>query len=494
MVDAEQLLRDEIHWFTTRAESGRPDWGDVVARADVVARSNVVADRRSFGGRGRFVAIAVAVAVLLTVLVATPAFGVQALIRDVLDGRIDVQFKRGTPAPTLVKREFSDLGLGAPASMAPQAIVSEARTVTHVRVNGRRRALWVAPTRSGGFCWQIERSMGGCQPSLAYLRAHQPHQLGTGQIHPELLGVSWMQGPDASPSPRFIEAIIRSAAVTRITASFRDGFNVDLPFTFVSAPISAGFLEWTVPAERQTHAKELLSVTARDANGHIVARFSFLALRTPPRTVTTPATTTVQRKLGNPNGFRLPAPTPPFQHGTGDGVTVTVGANGVAVFNMQGLSAERRAASRTYSPGCFKLEHDQLGLWVRGLTVETRSFGPTIKARLLGLKPPYDGCEIGGSYGHNWPDRFESHAVVELPLSAAGKGYFTDRAGLAKYAPRVDALNSTAATPAVGRIGYRLTANGVTFTEISPSGKQFHVAVVNGRIQHQNLKPYAFVF
>jgi hypothetical protein len=40
----------------------------------------------------------------------------------------------------------------------------------------------------------------------------------------------------------------------------------------------------------------------------------------------------------------------------------------------------------------------------------------------------------------------------------------------------------------------RFSANGVTFVEVSPTGKRFEVEVVNGRIRHQNLKPYAFVF
>ena len=522
MVEVETLIIDELEALSPLDERVAADWQDVLARVGEAPQT--VSRRGGWSRRHRRLTFVLAGALLLiAVVLATPAFGLRSFILDVIGGRTTVPFRGASPAPTIVRREFADLGLGAPPGMAPQAIASEARTVTTIHVRGKTRRLWVAPTRSGGFCWQLEGLEGGCEQSLAKMRAafNRVSRANSFGLHPELLGVSWIAASGRSPIPGFISAIVRAPAAERVTASFRDGRSFDLPFVFVSAPINAGFVEWQVPKAEQTPSTRLVAVTARDKKGTVLARFAPPARYFQPRPTITITTPRPRPTPSSPNGFRLPPPTPPFQRGSGNGVTVTIGANGVAVFDMTGLAPERSAVTRGWSPGCFKLEHDAAGLWVRGFSVESRAFGQTIKARFFGLKPPLDGCEIGGDYGHRWPDRFGSHSVVEIPLTSAGARYFTDRAaardlaafvrqrviqklrhetgaaiakGLATYAPRVVRLASAVSSPRVGRIGWSLSATGVTFVERSATGRRFVVVVEAGKIIHQNLKPYAFVF
>lgn len=523
MVDVEAVIVDELAALAPFDRTATADWDDVLARAGTGGAATIgFAAAGLSGRRRRFLLIAVPVAAVLAVLIATPAFGVRSFILDVIGGRTTVPFTSAHQAPTVVRRRFADLGLGAPPGLAPQAIYSQARTVTRIRVRGKLRAIWVAPTRSGGFCWEIEGLEGGCQESLAKLRADFAKRPPIpGAFHPELLGVSWIGASPTSAVPAFITAVIRSRKAERVTASFRDGRSFDLPFVFVSAPINAGFVEWEVPKAEQTAAARLVAVSVRDAKGHLIARYAPDPRMFAPRPTHTVTVSVRPPKLANPRGFKLPPAKPPLERGSGDGVAVTIGSNGVAVFDTSGLSAERRAATRSYSPGCFKLEHDAAGLWVRGVGAESRGFGTTIEMRIFGLKPPFDGCEIGGDYGHRWPDRFGSHSVVEIPLTKDGAAFFTDRAaardlaafvrqgtiqklrrqdakairaGLARYAPRVSEINSASAAPSAGRIGYLVSSSGVTFVEASPTGKRFEVVVENGRITHQNLKPYAFVF
>ena len=131
--------------------------------------------------------------------------------------------------------------------------------------------------------------------------------------------------------------------------------------------------------------------------------------------------------------------------------------------------------------------------------------------QITGILPPFDGCELASSGGHRWPDRFGSHAPVELPLTEAGRRYFADRAAARDLAlfVRSGAVQRIRREPgpqlerdlratfgdrlARSRIRYRLTADGVRFWETSPTGKRLEVVVEHGRIARHNLEPYTSV-
>jgi hypothetical protein len=206
----------------------------------------------------------------------------------------------------------------------------------------------------------------------------------------------------------------------------------------------------------------------------------------------------------------LPSPTAPFQRASADGVTVLAGANGVVEFRNTGVSkslAELFRGSVTY--GCF------LGSGSGGYK---STFANT---RFFQFAHQLDRCEIEASYGRLWPDRFHSHAAVEIAFTAAGRAYFADRAaardlalfirtGLtqtirkqsgtafrtaitARYGRSVVHLASPMAPIVANRIGYTPTTDGVTLVEESSTGKRFSVHLAHGFITRQDLRPYTLL-
>src|SRR5881394_3808735 len=112
------VLDRALDELVERCDDAYGDWDDVLERAHVTVK------------HPRLLVAAVAV------LVATPAFGVRHLLLDVIRGRTDVPFEKTKPAPAVVRRQFADLGVGAPPSLAPQAIVGESRTAGVFRAGG----------------------------------------------------------------------------------------------------------------------------------------------------------------------------------------------------------------------------------------------------------------------------------------------------------------------------------------------------------------------
>ena len=74
-------------------------------------------------------------------------------------------FSGGEPAPAPVTKDFSQIDVAAPPGMATGVIVGEARDVLEVPLStGKTAVVWVAPTRSGGFCRFVSENrhtMGG---------------------------------------------------------------------------------------------------------------------------------------------------------------------------------------------------------------------------------------------------------------------------------------------------------------------------------------------
>jgi hypothetical protein len=487
------------------------DWSDVLARSGLSdafggARDRSASrERRSRTRRGLVLALT-AGALAALVFLAT-GFGRDALVS--LLGRIDVRFGTSKPAPAIVRREFADLSFGLPPRNAPGAIVDQTRAVTGFRIDGRERTLWVAPTRRGGFCWMFEDASGGCLDRRELVRP--------------AVSVTFVSASSRSSIPARIEGVVTSARAHRLVAEFRDGTTMDIPFVFVSKPIGAGFFLWSVPRELQHRQTALRRVTARDGSGTVVASTTLPSLTRRPRVHVRPAPvpTSIPPAAG-PVGRALPSPTPPLQHGTGDGVSVTVGRNGVVVFEAESIDPSRRdVLEGSVGVGCFTIEHDQLGIWPRELLI-WRRYGPRIKVRLFGVRHPYDGCEIQAGYGHRWPDRLGSHSAVEIPLTATGRTYFADRAAARDLSQFMRANNGTklrretgmtlardlrriggdrlvelvspADSAPIRKIGYVTAGTTVTYVERSPSGKRFFVRLDRGRVKSQNLKPYAFSY
>jgi hypothetical protein len=181
-------------------------------------------------------ALAAAVLVFGALLVA-PAFGIHLPVID---------FFHGEQATPHIVRDFSTLSSGAPPGMDPGVIAGETRRVETASVGGRAYTLWVAPTRSGGLCYEWTDFGGGCD------------RLGTTP-----LDVVWA-------GTEMISVHVSAAYVDRVEIRFADGTTAQPEIAWVSAPINAGFFLYAFNAEQQQPGHEVSSVVALDKDGNVV--------------------------------------------------------------------------------------------------------------------------------------------------------------------------------------------------------------------------------
>jgi hypothetical protein len=417
-----------LEYFTPPFEPDTGDWGEIVRRAGTAPGRPAPVRRRLTRRRALFVVLVAAIA---GTLIATPAFGLRGLISD-LFGRTSVPFT-GKTAPLEVKRDFYDLGLGAPPAMAPHAIASETRRVASFRVGPKTHVLWVAPTRSGGFCWEFSGAFGGC---LTHRHERPGPKLPPGYVNAGVLSLTY--GETSSPVGQRFPSEIGGAILTprayTLAAEFADGTTSSIPFYYVSKPIDAGFFLAAIPVRNRTWRTRATTIVLLDKRGRVLSRQPFA--------YPTAAERTRQKKLEEQlrqhfKGRRppqriipspaLPPPTPPLQRGQGEGVTAVSGRNGVVVFDTSHARAAVRPliAGRAIFYGCFRRlpynpEPVDLGV--------TRTTDVRVAFRLVGESPPFMGCEIQGTYGHTWPDKNDDHSAVEIAFTPAARSFFADRA------------------------------------------------------------------
>ena len=251
-------------------------------------------------------------------------------------------------------------------------------------------------------------------------------------------------------------------------------------------------------------------VIALDANGD----------RLPPRKVARvsfpPALLGPRPTRASPSAIKAPVRT-----GSNRGVDISAGANGVVVFSAAGAEPDIAAAlHRWVSYGCFRLAPQP---WdTEAVLVLARRYQPRLALRIAGLPVPFDGCEIQASYGHRWPDRFDSHSAVEVAFNERAQRYFDDRAAArdlalfvrsgemqrlrrktgsvlwsllhARYGNAVVLMGTASAKSPVGKIGVWVLGPRTIFSEQSPTGNRLFVELRNGRIVGNNLRQLAMVF
>jgi hypothetical protein len=447
------------------------DWDDVLRRAHVtVATPGPVRPRRRSWTRRRVV-LAALVAVIVA-LFATPAFG---LLRDWI-GRTDVPFT-GKAAPHEVQRNFFDMSLQAPPNMSPGAIASQTRRVGVFHENGKAHILYVAPTRAGGFCWVFSLDMGSCRRARVDRRGSPPLP---GEVNPHLLIVGWGLGGGRPLYTKEIAGDMVARGARALWVEYEDGSKTQIPFVWVSKPIDAGFFMYGIPAGHRARGTRVSAVSVRSATGRVLTRDVF---------VYEPVYNRTPRRPPSSLPLPLPPPKPPFQRGSAGGVSVTVGSNRIAVFEVSGATARVRTLIRRGSYGCFRFIrfHEE--------TPFSMNFSPNAMRGhaipLNGLAPPYDGCEIQGAYGHTWPDRNESHSAVEIPFTARARAFFADRAAARDLGLFVTSRARNLARPS--RISVHGAGGSATYTERSATGRRFYVVVRDGKVVDQNVRTLAAV-
>ncbi|HEY2938805.1 MAG TPA: hypothetical protein VGJ27_03250 [Gaiellaceae bacterium] len=241
------LLAAELAAF--EAAAGEPDWTDVRRKA------------RKFAARRLALrAGTAAVAAVFAVLAATPALG--------LRGHLVHLFADSEPAPAHVVTEFAQLDVAAPAGMAPGVIAAQARDVLEVPLStGEDAVLWVAPTRSGGFCLGLSTSGrgsgggGGCDRDR--LGRFSPGLVIPGPVGPE--------GTVLKP-PIVIDGHTLVPQAVQVEIRYQDGDVADTPVVWVSDPINAGFFVYEVPRRHWDAGHRPSILVLEDGDGHELAR------------------------------------------------------------------------------------------------------------------------------------------------------------------------------------------------------------------------------
>jgi hypothetical protein len=238
------------------------DWDDVLARS---RNGESLASRSSIGRRHRRrqvptrVALVTATVALVAVVTAV-AFGWPQTIID---------FFTSPPAPAKIKIIFGAQNVSAPTGMSPQAIIGQTRKIAtasfdadHFRpTHPTIHTLYVAPAKGGGFCWLWTKASAGCLPANG---ASESNAMGP-------LSLTWF----SNDYPIVTLGWVRTGAAKTVEARFADGTTETIPITWISAPINAGFLTYTVPRAHRNRTNALESVVALDGNGNVIGRQDF---------------------------------------------------------------------------------------------------------------------------------------------------------------------------------------------------------------------------
>jgi hypothetical protein len=242
------------------------DWNDVLLRLGNARPVWVPSGRRSIRSprAPRRVLLLFAVAALAAAVTAV-AFGWPKTF---------VNFFASPPAPPKVRNFFGSFSVGAPRGMDPHAIPGQARRIMTARfdantISGNRprlHTLYVAPRKGGGFCELWTNADGGCAPGRSPRTTAESRAAGP-------LGVSWFSGNDGLPL--VADGWVRTGATQTVEARFADGTKARVPITWVSAPISAGFFVYSVPAGHRNRKDALRSLVALDGRGNVIGRQSF---------------------------------------------------------------------------------------------------------------------------------------------------------------------------------------------------------------------------
>jgi hypothetical protein len=237
----EEVLTARLGELGTAA--GMPDWTDVQRRA-----------RRRRARRRAMRGLPAAAVGLVAILAATPAFG--------LRGQIVQLFSGDEPAPPEVVESFAQMDVAAPPGMAPGVIAGEAREVMRVQLStGKTWVMWVAPTRSGGFCMP-----SGCDRDRV------------GRFAPGLSipGPISREGEILAP-PVIFEGDTLIHGATTVEIRYQDGESARTSVVWVSPPIDAGFFVYEVPEAHWAAGHRPTALVLEDADGNELARNTQIA-------------------------------------------------------------------------------------------------------------------------------------------------------------------------------------------------------------------------
>jgi hypothetical protein len=149
----------------------------------------------------------------------------------------------------------------------------------------------------------------------------------------------------------------------------------------------------------------------------------------------------------------------------------------------------------------------------------TTPFAPIVHIRFSSLggsfAAPFDGCTVGGTYGHTWNDAHGTHDTVEVALTLKGRRFFVERAvgrdiswlargrvfrdirygrdrlsvedAARRLGSHVVPLVNPEATPPVGKLGIWLgDARRIVLVERATTGRRLYLDIRRGIIYRTN--------
>jgi hypothetical protein len=262
------------------------------------------------------------------------------------------------------------------------------------------------------------------------------------------------------------------------------------------------------------------SIVALDDSGEVVYREGLPSGR--PLPIAPPA-------AGNRASFPAPPKRPagpPLQYAATDVASADVYRNGVVAIRFLSTSNEayrRLARGSGVDIACGRVAfgsdrwEELAGGSVARLLPEVRMRMDTVHGGMP--SPPYDFCEIAGTYGRYWNDEEGTRELVEIPFTAIGKRFLAER-GVARdlaylarnrdmwpirravqrgerapsaaelvriFGPRLEPLPRRDASPSPGRVGIWTDGRLIVASERAPDGRLLYVAIEGIRIARSNI-------
>jgi hypothetical protein len=288
---------------------------------------------------------------------------------------------------------------------------------------------------------------------------------------------------------------------------------------------------------RDIPAREWTGIAAYSSKGKEVYR-ERMSVEGPPRPINSEAPPAPPPPL--PPLKPLPSG-PPSQHGATADASIDVYPSKLVAVHFFSTASdvyrrfERGASVSTASTrgpnlGCGDVAYGA-GRWKAvggGATVPLRQdLRYVLSTRYGGFpSPPYDYCEVSGTYGRYWNDEEGTHELVEVPFTAIGRRYLDERAtardlayfvrtkklhrirlaihrgepapsasGLVRiFGPRLVPLSDRNSTAPAGKIGVWSDGKLIVASELTAGGRRLYVTVRGVFIGANNIRDLSFVF
>jgi hypothetical protein len=279
-----------------------------------------------------------------------------------------------------------------------------------------------------------------------------------------------------------------------------------------------------------------VAVAAYDRGNTEVYREPLPGVGRPVPAMTSPP---AKSSVWSPGPPRRPDEAPLQQASTTDAVA-DVYRNGVVLLRFTSTSSKAyrrlvrtsRKSSNTAGVDCLKVAFGG-GRWETIGGGANAHVARTMGARIANVgamggmpSPPFDVCQISGTYGRYWNDEEGTHELVEVPFTVVGRRYLDERATardlaylvrskkmhairlaihrggpapsaseLARiFGSRIIPLASREGTAPNGKVGVWIDGKLIVASEQTPAGRRLFVTIDALRIGPNDIRDLSFVY